>query len=143
MERGVSVMVREIWVAVLSMPARCGSIAWQEMRNRTTPLVVVGSAGSFQPGLIDQPTRPVGGPRVVRLERIVFRPTAGSVLPSWWRSGGTEVRPIWVMPFHWDDPAGLARLVRSGRVWVCLAGIGGVPQLGQSPDDQALLEGDD
>ena len=107
------------------------------------PLLVVGFAQRVGAIRLDRASGRIGGRRVVRLERIVFRPTTGSVLPSGWRSGGTEVLPIWVMPFHWDDPARLARLVRSGRVWVCLAGIGGVPQLGQSPDDQALLEGDD
>ena len=107
---------------VLSRPARCCSVAWQEKRskNRTTPLLVVGFAGRSQPGLIDHPTRPVGGPRIVRLERIVCRPTAGSVFPSWWRSGGTAVLPNWVVPFHWDDPAGLARFARSGQAGLVL-----------------------
>lgn len=34
------------------------------MRNGTTPLLVVGFAGRFQPGFIDRSTRSVGGPSV-------------------------------------------------------------------------------
>ena len=121
MERGVSVMVWEIWVAVLSMPARCGSIAWQEMRNRTTPLVVVvGSAGSFQPGLIDQPTRPVGGPGVVRLERIVFGVILGAAVLQSRTARRTIALPSWLVP--------LGRSCRAG--WVLSGtGPGGVRSL--------------
>lgn len=136
-------MVWEIWVAVLSMPARCGSMAWQEMRNRTTPFGGGGLRWKFPAGL-DRSTdkagrRPSG--RSAGTDRVPAHRRFGlAVVVAFRRNSG---------PADLGDAVPLGRSCRAASVgslrsgWVCLAGIGGVPQLGQSPDDQALLERDD
>lgn len=62
----------------------CGRVAWQEKkkRNGTTPLLVVGFAGTCPPGWLDHSTWPVGGPsgRSAGTDRVPAQ--LGSGLPA-------------------------------------------------------------
>ena len=117
-ERGRSVAPCEAWCRCPDLSRSVRETTWTSPKKMkmiwTTLLLVVGFAGTVQPGWLDYSTCPVGGPsgllvgtdRVLRHRRFCLLSVEAFL-------------PVSNVPFDWNAPAVLARLGCFGR-----AGLG-------------------